>query len=275
VILSLTKYDYCIKTHSTSPFVNLSVTIAPGMAITKYQNITGIIFRMFDAQEADRVVHILTNDGSRLPVFARGVRKATSRKAHAIDLLNKVECKLVGTGSLSTVTEVKLLSQHGQFKRNYPLLMLSQLICEVIDIFAAEDQEEAGYYRNLENLLALQRPGRPILLAAAFILRYLYVSGHLPKLDSDVLSGEKLDIDNAYILMEPGYTSDSAKSSDRTIAPRLLKTQKFILQSDFAHIDKLALAKEEQLELFHLHRGWLEVVTDRELRSAQLFLEAS
>lgn len=241
--------------------------------MVKYGTITGIIFRTFNAQEADKVIHMLTEDGSRLALAAKGVRRATSRKAHAIDVLNKVNVKTTGNSELATITEAKLINQHAQFKSGYELITFTQLICEIVDIFVQEFEEEKGYYRNLDNLLQLAHPTKLLLLSASLMLRYLYVSGHLPKLDQDVSTGDKLSEDMILSTPSPGYTSN-ANVGINQISSRVVKVQKFILQSDFAEIEKLNLSQEEQLQLFNLHLQWIEFSLQVKLKSTEIFLSA-
>lgn len=241
--------------------------------MTKYGTTTGIVFRTFNAQEADKVVHLLTEDGSRLALAAKGVRRATSRKAHAIDLLNKVNVKTTGSGELPTITEAKLINQHAQFKSNYEFITFTQFICEVVDIFVQELEEEKGYYRNLDNLLQISNPTKPLLLASSLMLRYLHISGHLPRLDQDVTTGEKLNQDMILSTPSPGFTSNPNAGYNQ-ISSRIVKVQKFILQSDFAEIEKLTLSAEEQLQLFSLHLQWIEFSLQVKLKSTEIFLTA-
>lgn len=241
--------------------------------MTKYGTTTGIVFRTFNAQEADKIIHMLTEDGSRLALAAKGVRRATSRKAHAIDLLNKVQVKTTSNQELPTITEAKLISQHQQFKTNYSLISFTQFICEVIDLFVQEQEEEKGYYRNLDNLLQLQKPTKLLLLASSLMLRFLYISGHLPKLDQDVTTGEKLNQDMILSTPSPGFTSNPNAGLNQ-ISSRIVKVQKFILQSDFAEIEKLSLSAEDQMQLFNLHLQWIEFSLQVKLKSTEIFLTA-
>jgi DNA repair protein RecO len=109
--------------------------------------LNGIIFRLYDSKPGDRVVHLLASDGSRHVLIAKGVKKGTSRKAHAIDLLNYVQVKVSGKGDMPLITDIKLIDKFEGFKSSYKGLIFVQLICEVLHIFILEKQEEVGYFK--------------------------------------------------------------------------------------------------------------------------------
>lgn len=220
-------------------------------------------------------MYLLTEQGTKTVLSAKGVRKATSRKAHAVDLLNTVEVKYSQLGEIGIISEIKLIDQHRQFKQNLQGLLFVESVCELLSIFVQEEVHEPGYFRNLENLLSITQPKRYKLLFAALLLRFLVISGNIPALDIDVVTEDKLDLDKAYRSSGPGYTNNQEESSKEQVSSRLIKSQLFILQSAFAAIDQLALSNEEQLELLQLHVSWLNTSTHTELRSLPMLIESA
>ncbi len=242
---------------------------------SRYHNTTGIIYRMLAAKEADAVLYLLDQTGSQHTIVAKGIKKPKSRKAHAIDLLNQVEVKLTDSGGLPMITEIKLVNNPKQFKQDYAGLMFVQLICEIVQEFAQAEQNESGLYNNLENLLSVNSPSKYALLAAALILRYLATTGNLPKLDQDIYLGSGM-IEGAdrYPALEIGYTANQQSQIMEAVPDRLYKVQKFVLRSDFNQIHQLSLTPEEQLQLFRLHSYWLELLTGKQLKVQEMFLQA-
>ncbi len=217
----------------------------------------------------------MTESGTKLAAAAPGVKRSTSRKAHAIDLLNTVSVKLAHGQGLDTITEVQLLSSHQQFKQDYPGLMFVELVCELVSLFLQEGQDEPGYYRNLANLLEVKAPHKLSLLAAAVILRFLHINGTLPKLSEDVYGGEELsNAELRFPTAEIGYTSRQEMAIGDAVSDRIYKTQRFILQYDFSAINRIDLSSAEQRQLLDLHLTWLELATDRQLKSAEMFKQA-
>lgn len=231
---------------------------------------------MLPAKEADLVLYLLDANGSQHTMVAKGVKKPKSRKAHAIDLLNKVEVKLSHGTGLALITEIKLLGNSRQFKSSYSGLLFVQLICEIIQEFAQEEHDEAGLYNNLDNLLSVTEPTKLALLAAALILRYLATSGNLPKLDQDIYTGSDIiEGVERYPALEIGYTATQRSQVMEAVPDRLYKVQKFILRSDFTQIQQIGLSEAEQIQLLRLHAYWLELMTGKQLKTLEMFLDTT
>lgn len=239
------------------------------------QNFTtykGYIFRLFLAQESDQIVHLLTTQGSRQVLAAKGARKNTSRKAHALDLLNLVEVKAVERGEIPTISEIKLVDQNLQIKQGYTNLIFAQFVCELIHLHVQGHAAEPGFARNLENLLAVTSIQKPLLLGTALMLRFLYVAGLLPELNIDIQTGTKLDQKKIWPLNDPGFTN--TPQAIQPLNPRLIKSLQFCMRATFTQTQQLDLSLEEQQILFNLLRDWTQTSLQAALRSANLLLDS-
>ncbi len=237
----------------------------------KYSNLNGIVIKMHNAKEADRVVHVLSETGERVVVFAKGIKKTKSRKAHAIDLLNVVNLKLIqGRGGMQSIMEAKLVKSPSNLKQDLSGLMAAQAICEIADKFIQEDVPDSGYYKNLVNLVeSAASSGRIEQLMAAMILRFLYVSGDLPKLNEDVATGEHLAIEGPrYLTNQIGYTANGTEA----VSDRIYKTQRFMLKHDFAMIGAVDLNKDERMQILQISIGWLKGFIQKDLPAMNLYL---
>jgi DNA repair protein RecO len=247
----------------------------------KYQNRTLFVYRLLDSKEADRILYTLTEEGEKLVIVAKGIKKERSRKAHAIDMLNLVSAKLTAPADtngpqLAMLLEVQLIEDFSQFKRDYPGLIFAQLVCELVGFFAEEGQEDKGIYANVVHLLQAAKGERYALLAATLILRLLNNSGILPELGIDAATGEKIPTESTRYLVQPvGYTANRAGAyGDEVISDRIYKSQQFILKGDFTRVQQLALSAEEEVAMFDLHVRWLQESLEKELKTAALFRES-
>lgn len=243
------------------------------MSKLSQNSIEGIIIRTFKAKDADLVIHLLTKDGEQLSAIAHGVRKVSSRKAYAVDLCNQVRVKLNTGFNLPTVSEIKLTNNYPSFKKDGVGLMFVQFICELSDVFSQPEHPEPGLYNNIINLLSVYNPKKFGLLAAALVLRYLNLSGNLPRLDDDILLSGTMETNTTRYTTEAiGYTSNS--QSGELISSRIYKVQKFILRSDFTSIHKLDITQSEELQLLNLHLQWLEISLGVKLRTSGMFIQS-
>lgn len=240
-----------------------------------HKSVSGYIYRMFNSKEADRVVSLIDDHGEKITLVAKGVKKPGSRKSHALDLLSRIDCKTTTLGSLPMITDIKLIKSPDILKSSYSGLIFVQLICEVVDQYVQVNQEDKGYYNNLESLVNIPSDQNLALLAAAFILRYLYINGSLPKLNLDVETEQPFDVDDEHYLSEqPGYVHHPLTSVSEPVPVRLVKIQKYILNNGFSEIQKINLTVAEQIQLLQMHLQWHYLATDREIKSLPLFLDS-
>lgn len=234
-----------------------------------YEPITGFIYRIYDAKEADKVVYLLNENGQKQTLYARGVKKPKSRKAYAIDLLNHVKVKLErAQGEMLPISEIQLIKQPRRLVHDYPGILCLQTICEIIGIFATEEVDEPALYRNVENILSVAEIRNYDLLLVQMIFRFLYISGMLPKLQLDVSSGENLNDESDIFFSDMRVGFSNARQTGDTIAPpRLLKSLRFLLAYDFNAGQKLGLEKDEVAQLLQLAQSWLFLATQQELRT--------
>lgn len=241
----------------------------------EHNSVEGFIFRMFNSKEADRIVNLIDDHGSKVTLVAKGVKKPNSRKSYALDLLSKVKCKTTPAGNLDMITEIKLVKSPQILKDSYSGLVFIQLICEIVDQYIQSEQEERGYYANLESLINIRLNTNLALMAAAFLLRYLYINGSLPRLSYDVETEEQFsEGEMRYLSDQAGYTSHPMLSMNEPVPSRLLKVQRFILNNEFAEVQKINLTTAEQIQLLNIHVQWHYLSTERELKTLPLFLEA-
>src|SRR5213078_3583084 len=72
-----------------------------------------VVLRSIRFGEADRVLHIYTQDRGRIGAVAKGIRKTKSRFGGRLEPLSHVALQLhQGSGELQTVTGVDLVRSH-------------------------------------------------------------------------------------------------------------------------------------------------------------------
>lgn len=235
------------------------------------------VIRKFNSGEADLILHLLDEQGIKVPCVAKGAKKPTSRKAHAIELLNLIDLKFSESNKgLPIIAELKLKQEPTLFKSSLVGIMWLQLIAEIIGFFAQEGQEQPALYRNLENLLNVKSDKSLPLLAAGFLLRLMYINGDIPNLNRDLESDSKLTAaENIYANPEqPGYVLKQPYPGLEPIPNRLLKTQLFMLQYDFQQLQKIDLSLPEQIQLLQLHHDWFRHTIGKELITIKSFIQA-
>ena len=161
-----------------------------------------IVLRSMRFSEADRILHLYTQDRGRIGAIAKGVRKTKTRFGARLEPLSHVELMLhEGAGELQTITAVELLRTH-RVRREDPYRLNGGMIGAeaMLRLFGEPEANERAFgalARFLDLLdeapVSEQRPALDPL-ALSFQLKLLWLSGYLPHLTSCVECGAESDL---------------------------------------------------------------------------------
>ena len=157
-----------------------------------------VVLRSFRLGEADRVLHLYTEEHGRLGAVAKGVRKTKSRFGGRLEPFSHVELTLhQGRGELQTVTGASLVRSHDRARSDSYRLQVGLVGLEaMLRLFTEQERNERAFLaltRFLDALDVVVSAGssRPALdpVALSFQLKLLWLSGYLPHLDACVECG--------------------------------------------------------------------------------------
>ena len=142
--------------------------------------------------EADRIVHLYTQERGRIGAVAKGIRKTKSRFGGRLEPLSHVALQLhQGSGELQTVTGVDLVRSHSAVREQPYRLSVGLIGAEaMLRLFTEQERNDRAFVALTRFLDVLDETGaratRAALdpLALSFQLKLLWVSGYLPHLTS-------------------------------------------------------------------------------------------
>jgi DNA repair protein RecO (recombination protein O) len=151
-----------------------------------------VVLRSLRLGEADRIVHLYTQERGRIGAVAKGIRKTKSRFGGRLEPLSHVALQLhQGSGELQTVTGVDLVRSHSGVREDPYRLNVGLIGAEaMLRLFTEQERNERAFVALTRFLDALEddvpRAARPALdaLALSFQLKLLWLSGYLPHLTS-------------------------------------------------------------------------------------------
>ena len=157
-----------------------------------------VVLRSFRLGEADRILHVYTQDRGRVGAVAKGVRKTKSRFGARLEPFSHVELVLhQGRGELETVTGASLVHSHDRIRTDPYRLQAGMIGLEaMLRLFPEQEANEKAFTALTRFLEALDDvPARPGMRAAldpvvlSFQLKLLWVSGYTPHLEACVECG--------------------------------------------------------------------------------------
>jgi DNA repair protein RecO len=234
--------------------------------VTQSGNSVGIIYRIFDTSVADKTINLIDSSGTKRVLIAKGVKKNNSKRSPAIEIGNLVKVNFTTGYNVDILTEISIVNEFANWKKDFDRMLLLQMVCEIIGNFVYEGNSDELIYKILYNTLS-STTNRSKYLIAIFALKILQVSGNLPDLGKDLYTDNQIGLDDSLITGDfVGYRISDINSAS-IISDRVFKSQRFIENHDIETSLKLKLTEEEENKLFDLHTFWIEKIIDKPLKS--------
>lgn len=99
----------------------------------RYVKDKAFVLRRINFGDSDRYITLFTQNNGKIEVVAKGVRKISSRRAAACELLNLIEFQAVKTSKNLILTEVKLIDSFEHLKNELTNIKKVFLMCELLE----------------------------------------------------------------------------------------------------------------------------------------------
>jgi DNA repair protein RecO (recombination protein O) len=211
-----------------------------------------IVLRSIRFGEADRVLHLYTEDRGRIGAIAKGVRRVRSRFGGRLEPLLRVGLVLhEGRGELCTVTSAETVHAHPSLRERRESLERATQACEaVLRLFEAGDPNRAAYNLLCHELALLdfEPASATRAQALAFRLKLLLAAGFVPELAACASCGTEGGL-TAFSPSAGGVVCESCEAGSFPLAPKAHEFLKLALArglSDFPDAPQGALAQADR-----------------------------
>ena len=154
-----------------------------------------VVLRSIRLGEADRVLHLYTEDRGRVGAVAKGVRRVKSRFGGRLEPLSRV--KLVmheGRGDLCTITAADTVHAHATLREHRATIERATDACEaVLRLFDSAEPNRPAYNLLCHELALLDSDDALATIAQslAFRMKLLLAAGFVPELAGCASCGER------------------------------------------------------------------------------------
>jgi DNA repair protein RecO (recombination protein O) len=213
-----------------------------------------VVLRSFRLGEADRILHLYTQDQGRVGAVAKGVRKTKSRFGGRLEPFSHVELVLhQGRGDLDTVTGASLVRSHDRIRSEPYRLQVGMIGLEaMLKLFTEQEANEKAFTaltRFLDALdeVPLQRGSRAALdpVVLSFQLKLLWVSGYMPHLETCVECGSVEPL-VAFLPAAGGGACGGCDPGGMAISPEGVHGMRVLLHSPIAAAAAAGLGERAQ-----------------------------
>lgn len=247
----------------------------------KLYRLEGVVLNRRDHGEADRVVKLLTAEGS-VDLLAKGIRKPRSRKAGHLELFAKTQVLVSRvTGSWDIISQAEAVQVRAHLQEDFRLGTYARYVAELAIRFF-EGEAEPQLYALVDDVLArLDRDTTPELLTRWYEQQLLALAGFRPEWGTCV--GERggdlchallrpraddqrpygLDLERGGAVCPECFASDTREHTVRPLSPSALSWLQALQRRSFDDVMQFTLpertAKElaqvmEQYIAYHLER---------------------
>ena len=247
----------------------------------KLYRLEGVVLNRRDHGEADRVVRLLTAEGS-VDLLAKGIRKTRSRKAGHLELFAKTQVLVSRvTGSWDIISQAEVVQVRAHLQEDFRLGTYARYVAELAIRFF-EGESEPQLYVLVDDVLArLDKGVAPELLTRWYEQQLLALAGFRPEWGMCV--GERggdlchtplrpraddqrpygLDLERGGAVCHECFSADTREHTVRPLSPSALSWLQALQRRDFDDVTQFALpertAKElaqamEQYIAYHLER---------------------
>jgi DNA repair protein RecO (recombination protein O) len=154
-----------------------------------------VVLRSIRLGEADRVLHLYTEERGRLGAVAKGVRRVHSRFGGRLEPLSRVQLVLhEGRGDLCTITAADTVHAHAALREGRAAIERATDACDaVLRLFDAAEPNRPAYNLLCHELALLDADAGLATpsQALAFRLKLLLAAGFVPELGGCATCGER------------------------------------------------------------------------------------
>ena len=154
-----------------------------------------IVLRSIRYGEADRILHLYSQDRGRIGAIAKGARRVKSRLGGRLEPLSRVRLIMrQGRGDLCTVTGVDTVDAHPALRERWASLERATQACDaVLRLLDSEDPNVPAYNLLCRELQLLDRDAAAATRAhaLAFRMKLLLAAGFAPELAACATCGER------------------------------------------------------------------------------------
>ena len=159
------------------------------------ETVRGIVLRSVKYSEHDRMLTVFTLEKGKISVCAKGARSVKSRLLSVSQPFALSEIVLGGSRG-SYISSAVLLNGFFGLQSDILKVSCATYMCQLIESLTEEDAPDGKLFRLLYwSLAELEKSGEHLspLMACAFALKLMGISGMAPHLDGCIRCGERKD----------------------------------------------------------------------------------
>jgi len=247
----------------------------------KLYRLEGIVLSRRDHGEADRVVKLLTAEGS-VDLLAKGIRKPRSRKAGHLELFSKTQVLVSRVnGSWDIISQAEALQVRSRLQEDFRLGTYARYVAELAIRFFEGEADPQLYILIDEVFSRLEGGAEPALLTRWYEQQLLILAGFRPEWSTCV--GERngilcrtplrprpddqypygLDMERGGAVCHECLASDVGQLAVRPLSPSALSWLQTLQRRNFDEVARFTLSERTARELAQVMEQYIAYHLER------------
>lgn len=158
--------------------------------------VTAITLKTYNLSESDKILLLFTKEKGVIRAVAKGIKKAKSKFAGRLELLNVNELIIREGKNMGTITECETQKVFPKLRLDYDKLIYSLFLGELITLFISDGEISEEIYELLvDTLEIMEKTNNPILYTIWFEVQLLALLGYQSNLsECNICADEIPDI---------------------------------------------------------------------------------
>ncbi len=215
-----------------------------------YYRTKGLIFKKNDTFEADKVFSVFTYDFGRLEIFAKAIRKITSKLRGGIEIFSLSEIEFIQGKNRKTLTDAVFINRFNNITCNLEKLKIVNKIIQVLDNFIkGQEKDEKIWSLTIDTF---EKINSPLLSEEKCQLSYYYFIwnffselGYMPEVSTCALCKQKLNPYNLYFCCQEGgiicKNCFLIKKTAKKINSNIVKILRLFFKKDWQTLQRLKI----------------------------------
>jgi DNA repair protein RecO (recombination protein O) len=223
-----------------------------------YYRTKGFIFKKDERDEANRVFSVFTKDFGKTEVFAKAIRKITSKLKSGIDIFSFSEIEFIQGKTYKTLTDAVFIDKFDNIKNSPEKFEIACRISTVLSDFlngVEKDDKIFDFVKEIFNILENSKIENKKLkiLYYYFLWNFLALQGYCPELGKCVICKNKLNPYNIYFSSKDGgvvcKSCIATNKNFQKLNSDVVKILRLIIKKDWKILSKLKI-REHSEKLF-------------------------
>ena len=207
------------------------------------------VFKKMDRNEADRVFSVFAEDYGRLDIFAKAIRKTTSKLRSGIDKFFVSDIEFIQGKSRKTLTDATAVKNFNNVVQSLEASKIANGIGKILDNLIKGEEKDKEIFELLEEVFceldSNASKKRYILLYYYFLWNVLSLLGYRPQVDECSVCHGALNQSNIYFSDKiGGVICKNCLGHDlksKKINSDIVKILRIIFKNDWVTLSKLKI----------------------------------